>query len=568
MAREINMTHCCAVLLDTVSIQKFIFQSNKLKENLGASFLVDRIFQHDLTKNENPAEKDHLDLKTVINEIFQQQLTHLHHWKTHPEKMLIHEKPVEIAYVGGGNALIFFQDANKAEQFIQTWTARLLIYAPGIQTAVALTKNFDLDQNKFLSERDALLKRLKKNQQLCIPQTIIPQHGITAECTRSGYSMDVWNNKTKEPGYVSSMTHAKILAAKESNEKIKVDYQAILNQCLNDGQPVSFAFSDQLEDLGCMRQEDNIIAIVHIDGNSMGNRFNRTQSLASFRNLSIEVDRATKTAFGKLLDHIVKHYDDIMRELGFDLTEKDVQKKVPVDDNNTRYLPIRPIILGGDDLTFVCAGKLGIYFSEKFLTYFAQETVSDPEPLTASAGVVIANTSYPFYRGYHLAEELCANAKKIRATEGSNEGTFIDFHVSSGGFAGSLEQIRHDNYRVAQGNLLLRPYQLGADKLHPRSYEHLLKNVEELDRLPNSKIHQLREVLTQTEEISMQFVKQLHYHKKKLPQFCLQEKEKTQLFYDFSNDTKTETFAFTPYFDMIELMANYPVNFLQEGGIQ
>jgi hypothetical protein len=31
---------------------------------------VEGIFQHDLTKNENPAENDHLDLKTVINEIF------------------------------------------------------------------------------------------------------------------------------------------------------------------------------------------------------------------------------------------------------------------------------------------------------------------------------------------------------------------------------------------------------------------------------------------------------------------------------------------------------------------
>jgi len=182
------MSDCHSVLLDTVSIQKYIFQSNKLKENLGASFLVESIFQQKaITK-----EKWQFDLKTVINEIFfPQEFTHLDDWKTNPEKILIDEKPVEIAYIGGGNALIFFQSKDKAKAFIETWTRNLLIYAPGIQTAVALVE-FDRNDNKFCSERKRLAEMLTKNQQNFIPQTIIPQHGITAECRRSGYSMDVW----------------------------------------------------------------------------------------------------------------------------------------------------------------------------------------------------------------------------------------------------------------------------------------------------------------------------------------------------------------------------------------
>jgi hypothetical protein len=38
------MNACHAVLLDTVSIQNYIFQSNKLKENLGTSHLVEEMF--------------------------------------------------------------------------------------------------------------------------------------------------------------------------------------------------------------------------------------------------------------------------------------------------------------------------------------------------------------------------------------------------------------------------------------------------------------------------------------------------------------------------------------------
>ena len=75
--------------------------------------------------------------------------------------------------------------------------------------------------------------------------------------------------------------------------------------------------------------------------------------------------------------------------------------------------PIRPIIMGGDDITFVSPGKLGIYFAEIFMKEFSEKEVSDGEKLSSCAGVAITKTKYPFYRGYQLAEGLCSNAKKM-----------------------------------------------------------------------------------------------------------------------------------------------------------
>ena len=39
-----------AILFDVQSIQKYIFANNKLKDNVGASFIVDRLFEDVLCK--------------------------------------------------------------------------------------------------------------------------------------------------------------------------------------------------------------------------------------------------------------------------------------------------------------------------------------------------------------------------------------------------------------------------------------------------------------------------------------------------------------------------------------
>jgi len=45
------MACCCAVLLDTVSIQQYVFGSNRLRDNLGSSALVKRIYAELLEKS-------------------------------------------------------------------------------------------------------------------------------------------------------------------------------------------------------------------------------------------------------------------------------------------------------------------------------------------------------------------------------------------------------------------------------------------------------------------------------------------------------------------------------------
>jgi len=405
-----------AVLLEVVSIQKYVFGSNKLKENLGGSWLIQEVFETPLRTAAITA------VPTAVNYDFNA-------WRDSPDEIQITKgSDFEVGYIGGGNALLFFRHPDNAKCFVTEWTKMLLVQAPGVMTAVACDKFKLGDFKSGITRMFTLLRQQKQSQ---VPLTVIPRHGITAECPRSGYSMDVWRDMNTK--YVSSVTNAKLAAAEEANKKLSKDFSENLRD--------EYCYSDEFDKLGQKTGESHI-AIVHIDGNGMGKRFHQTMSLPSLRDLSKTVKIATQGSFASVLDTITSRFEDIFQALGYK-SRSDYDREH--NEKGRPLLPIRPIIIGGDDITFVSDGRLGVYFAKLFLEAFESQTVSEGEKLSACAGIAITKTKYPFYRGYQLSEELCGNAKSIRKKQ-NNDGSWLDFHISYGGFSGPLDRIRKDHY--------------------------------------------------------------------------------------------------------------------------
>jgi hypothetical protein len=527
------MNECYAVLLDTVSIQNYIFRSNRLKENLGASFLVEQIYDAFLTEA----------LNKVIGRVLENE--DLNDWRHSAAKAPECKELVEIGYIGGGNALLFFQQESHARQFIEVWTKILLIRTPGLITSVALDK-FPLDPGQFRFALQSLFDQLKKNKNSYIPLTVLPRHGITAECASSELSAEIYKQIIND--YVSADVNARIEAAYRSKEKIQQLYEELLND--------EYTFSDELKSLGGVHEEDSHIAVVHIDGNDMGKLFKKADTLHEIRKLSVKVDEATHAAFKKVVSVVVDRYDDIMASLGFgndNLFPKEKNKKV---------LPIRPIILGGDDVTFVCDARLGIYFAKIFIEEF-EKHVEDGPKLTACAGISIVKTKYPFYRAYWLSEELCANAKAWRRTQ-NETASFLDFHISMGGIAGSLSQIREvffglkpqdgDN-RYKGEYLLYRPLKIVSSE-DERGLDLMLKKAWCLKKnFPKNKLADLRSVLTRSRDARKRFLQDLKFRGLELPKIPGHQYENEL----FENNI-------TPYFDMLELLRFYPEFALKEIG--
>jgi hypothetical protein len=138
------------------------------------------------------------------------------------------------------------------------------------------------------------------------------------------------------------------------------------------------------------------------------------------------------------------------------------------DSSGRWFFPFRPLVYGGDDVTFVCDGRLGVSLAVEYLTQFeAHATRELGEWSSASAGVAIVKAHYPFARAYGLADDLCKSAKRFRAQERERteqeQGSYLDWHFAVSGLVGELSDVRRREYQTKEGNLCLRPLSLRLD---------------------------------------------------------------------------------------------------------
>lgn len=494
-----------AILFDTMSIQQYVFGSNKLKDNLGASYIVEHIYDYLKEKsNANPTD-------------------------------------LEIGYIGGGNALVYTISETKAKEIIKDYTTHLLHSFPGISLAVAI--NSDFKNENYPSAIKELFGMLAENKGKYLPINTISSHGITDTCRFSSLTVEkIEIYPVNKVELMSSSTVTKRIF----EEKARLDEKELLKEQVLK----NYSFPDELDDLGQLKGEDSHIAVVHVDGNGFGKVFRDLKNVNDTRDLSNKVKNVVQEAFVDAL----KAYVNIEVSL-----ESIIERKSFLNN----ILPIRPIILGGDDVTFVCHGKLGIWFAEKYMESFKHNTFTDSkgveQKFSSCAGVAIVKTKYPFYRAYELAEKLCESAKSARKMymEGNNiedGGNWIDFQLAYSGLGNTLEEVRKLQFYNIKGDkpLYKRPFcidpidgQITIEEL--KEFAATLKDV-----LPNSKIKDLREILTRDKDSQKVFIEHLkHQHKEFNKAFC--------------NEMKAEEIlAKYPFFDMIEFLELYPTNLLND----
>jgi hypothetical protein len=501
-----------ALIVDTVSIQKYIFSSNKLKENIGASYIVENAFNE--------------PLKNALKKTFGKIDFDLESWRKDPDTLLLENgTPFEILYSGGGNLVIAFREKEKVNEFVRAFSRELLVAAPGLRTSFGF--NLDFDTDKFKQSMKALHEDLRRNKNRFHPIISLRKYGITADCPRSDESAEFFRDGDQ---YVSSVSNTKMKSADKANQKLS----SLVADVLKD----RFAFTDEIDLLGQVESESNYVAIVHIDGNSMGKRFAEIDSLFGLRKLSASVSKATQDSFMEMTRYLIEliEKERLTEKNGFKLRRKD----------GKTILPIRPIIIGGDDITFVCHGKLGLILAWIFISSLEKKQLSDKKGITACAGVCIAKSKYPFYRSYLLAEELTSIAKAESRKNGGS--SYLDFHLATTGFSGSLDEIRDKQLSATEGNLHFGPYKVTHENEAGTlcSLLSIVSNFAE-GKWPNNKIMKLRERLFDSQEQIRNFIEETKSQGLSLPEIPHES---------YARDVWIN--SKTPYYDAIELMEFLP----------
>jgi hypothetical protein len=434
------------LLVEATGIQDYIFGSNELKQHIGASELVQRATQdwvYELLPAPNNVKPD----------------------RTEPDGWLVSEPALDsagwrsqVVYSGGGNAVVMFASREAAIDFTRSLTGRALRDAPGLGLVV-VHHPFDPASSVL---RDALtdLREAAAARKRCpAPSVPLLGLGVTAACVFTGAPAV----GVDERRFVSAEVKAKLLASIDGRERLRRH----LRDLTRHGYDFVINFDDFTE-----KRESSHMAVIHTDGIGMGKRVEAIGSGCGKADMNAEYARrlfrfseSIKAAAGRALSATAGMLvaPDNLKEgkLGGFLTVRHDR------------IPFRPIVFGGDDVTFVCEGHLGLSLAARYLSEFSKHRLSDGKPAAARAGVAVVKSHYPFARAYDLAEELCGSAKKrvtSLAESGQRDVPVMDWHFAIGGLISTLEEIRKREYQVRDGALTQRPVRLDQDEADWRSW--------------------------------------------------------------------------------------------------
>ena len=481
-------------VLDTPGIQPYIFGSNRLRENIGASELV-RL----ATGQWALEELRNQGVSNVRDPVALDLAAQLDDRRIEADKL-----DAEVIYVGGGNTLILFSDANKARAFVTGLSRRLLEEAPGLDlAAVHLPILWETDSLKSkVDEAMASLARHKASQP---PSAPLLGLGVTASCNSTGLVATSTSSSHGAPGRsypISDAVAAKLEAVTQADRRLRRLLPPELQQA-------GFTFPSEFDALGRSKEEMSYIAVVHADGNGMGQFFRGVGSAAvsprdyidRMRAASAKVAQAATAALGQVLSALVGSIRVDEKQYYIPIG---ADRKLVIEGD---FLPFRPLVFGGDDVTFVCDGRLGLALAVRYLKAFEAESKELKPQLHACAGIAVVKTHYPFARAYELSEKLAGSAKNYVRQNLGGQASALDWHFAASGLLGELDAIRAREYTVPRGKLTVRPVSLAGSGL--RSWSWLAQVIVELQKhaeTQRNKVIALREALRGGPEVTEKYL--------------------------------------------------------------
>lgn len=464
-------------LLDTTGIQSYIFRSNILKHIMGASGLVhlathdwaDQVLRSKTIGSSNVRQDGSLDTNQ------------------HIEDGVL---DAELVYRGGGNVLILFKNKDLAKSFTTCLTERLLREAPGLEVVVV---HEEIPEDIFGAGAVNLKQHLqnlfqsanqkKKNRKFNVG---MPGLGVTAACP---YTQKPVTDRLQDE-FVSAEIFCKEQAGYQyAKEYFDKEYQKARGK---------YDFVLQFNQFSA-ENKGSYMAVVHADGTGMGQRI-----LDLLDSTKFSTARAKLDALRAFSDSIKITVREVMSALIEKLADKAQKRIIPLAAES---LPFRPIVVDGDDITFVCDGKIGLTASAILLKEFSKHGLSDGRGvISCRVGTAVMKSHFPFSRAYQLAEELNQSARDFAKANIADNGLpsmAMDWYIATSGEISSLVDLKqkHSFHNNVDGDfsLFMRPVLLSSTSTW-RTWENFENLVNTFTNDPtwsaiHSKLRGLRDVI-------------------------------------------------------------------------
>lgn len=579
------------VLIETSGNQRYIFATNKLRENVGASeltyqvgtkYVLEAVEKQTETGNKLWEDNDADGSKLRANLLDQMKNPRIENDGSN----------VEIIVATSGKAILLVKDKCVAEEIVGEVTRAALERMPGLTVHGAICEaDDDLDAagaNGELRLHEAIgeVHRRLESIRYAVPsnQQRFLRLPFVAPCETSGLpasEVRFFTNeerKDKQGHPLSQVTSTKRRARDKTSRIIDL-IEASFNHGLAEKDGI--ALLKDLEELeSYFEKEVKWLAVVHADGNGVGAVF------LDFLNKS-------KATSGRNYINDYREFSvalDVCAVKAACIALKNLKNQFRKDEvTGATILPIVPLVLGGDDLTVLCDGKYALKFTHEFLTQFEKQTSQSDiikkiarnafgvERLGICAGVAIIKPHYPFHQAYKLAEQLLRSAKQVKQTvlhihnakpDEQLPCSAFDFHILYDSAHSDLSEIRDEKMKVANEETYLsaKPYVVTAEGnlssqganqwLKHRKFDQLRKRVKAMTdpasndtsrrALPNSKLHEIRQSLFRGKETAKAEVGLIHNRLKEGREEFDQLLAEDSIF--FTEDNKN----FTHFLDAIE----------------
>jgi Cas10/Cmr2, second palm domain len=501
------------VLIETSGNQQYIFATNKLRENVGASELTYRVGTEWVLDS----------VKRVGGpDLWDEDATKLRQNLLNQADRMPHAT-IEVIVATSGKAMLLAGDEKIGRAIIEQVTGRALKDAPGIDVCGIVSDPIDWERPLGQTVGDL-------HKQLDVVRNGRPGVGlrflrlpVVMECGTSGLPAALWD--AGKPGGEGPTARSAVTIGKREGSK---SYGPRMKRLLR----LQGIDRDFAENIGDLEKYCEWLAVVHADGNGVGQVFLdfwdnsgcaakqargediaevNSEYIESYRKFSIALDVCTEEAFIAALRNLQARKDKL----------RSLQR---IKEQRDAVVPILPILLGGDDLTMVCDGQAALQFTQEFLTEFERQTARKDLPLdlndivpkiaaasstagtyslSACAGVAIVKPHFPFSAAYELAEQLIISAKTMKPSSA------LDFHALYDSSGSDLDRVR-EKLQVDEGKtwLYARPYVVTPhtgpegipettelhdwQRLEARVKAIFAKDDDGRHKLPNSQLHDLR----------------------------------------------------------------------------